>query len=442
MALRSRSRPFRSSLTSFLPFKPEPSAEPGLWRNTDFRLLWIAETISQFGSQIAPVAIPLLAALTLNATPLQMGLLMAAGGIPVLLIGVLAGAWVDRLQRKPLMLISDIGRALTLLAIPIAGWLDMLSIPLLMVVSLLVGTQTVLFNAAYVSFLPLLVRRNELADANGKLYASMSLAQVAGPALAGALVGLITAPIVMLINAFTYLGSGLFIFGIQHDERQDRAIPTRDHLLREVAEGFRALFSSPVLRALSLSSATINLAGWVFLAVYVLYMTETLHLSATGVGLVFAAGGVGSLIGSLLSARLGRAFGAGRTLVWSAVLFGVFGLAVPIAILVPSIALPLVIMAEFLQWMTLIVFNVLALSLRQTRTPNHLMGRVAASNQVLSQGMMPIGSLLGGVIGSAWSVQAALLTGVGGMFLAAAWVIWSPVPSIVQLDVETVDEGD
>ncbi|HYJ12218.1 MAG TPA: MFS transporter, partial [Thermomicrobiales bacterium] len=322
MALRSRSRPFRSSLTSFLQFKPEPSAEPGLWRNTDFRLLWIAETISQFGSQIAPVAIPLLAALTLNATPLQMGLLMAAGGIPVLLIGVLAGAWVDRLQRKPLMLISDIGRALTLLAIPIAAWLDMLSIPLLMVVSLLVGTQTVLFNAAYVSFLPLLVRRHELADANGKLYASMSLAQVAGPALAGALVGLITAPIVMLINAFTYLGSGLFIFGIQHDERQDRAIPTRDHLLREVAEGFRALFSSPVLRALSLSSATINLAGWVFLAVYVLYMTETLHLSATGVGLVFAAGGVGSLIGSLLSARLGHAFGAGRTLVWSAVLFG------------------------------------------------------------------------------------------------------------------------
>jgi MFS family permease len=152
------------------------------------------------------------------------------------------------------------------------------------------------------------------------------------------------------------------------------------------------------------------------------------------VGIVFAAGGVGSLIGSMMSARLGQRFGVGRTLVWSAVLFGVFGLAVPVAIVVPAIALPLIVMAECLQWMTLIVFNVLALSLRQTRTPNHLLGRVAASNQLLSQGMMPIGSLLGGVIGSVWSVQAALLAGVGGMFLAAGWVIRSPVPGIVHLD--------
>ena len=441
MAFRAR----RRSLTSILPFvarSTPPEAENGdLWSNADFRHLWMAESISQFGSHITPVAIPLLAALSLGASPLQMGLLAAASGIPVLLIGLLAGAWVDRLRRKPLMLITDLGRALTLLAIPVASWLDRFSVPLLIVVSLLVGAQTVLFNAAYVSILPSLVRRDQLADANGKLYASMSVAQVAGPALAGSLVGWLTAPVVIAFNALTYLGSGACIRGISHDERQERDGMPRDRLWREVMTGFRALFGSPVLRALALSSATINLAGWVFLAVYVLYMTDTLGLTSAGVGLVFAAGGAGSLVGSVTSGRLGRRFGVGRTIMWSAILFGAFGLAVPVAILVPTIALPMVILAEFLQWLTLVVFNVLALSLRQTRTPNRLLGRVSASNQVLAQGMMPIGSLLGGIIGSAWGVQAALLVGVGGMFLAAGWVIWSPVRSIVTLTGAEDDGG-
>ncbi len=414
-------------------FRPD-SASDSLWHNPNFRQLWMAESISQLGHQITPVAIPLLAALTLGATPFQMGLLTASSGIPVLLFGFVAGAWVDRVRRKPIMLATDIGRALVLMAIPVAALLDVISIPLLIAVSFLVGCQSVLFNAAYVSILPGLVRRDQLADANGKLYASMSVAQVAGPALAGTLVGWLTAPVVIVINALTYLGSGAFIRGIAHDESTTSLAP-RQHILREVSEGFRALIGSSVLRAISFSSATINLAGWVFLAVYVLYMTEDLELSATGVGLVFAAGGVGSLIGSVLAPRCSQRFGIGPTMVWAAILFGVFGLAVPIAIFVPSHALPLVVLAELMQWLTLIVFNVLGLSLRQTLTPNHLLGRVAASSQVLSLGMMPIGSLLGGAIGSIWSVQAALLVGVAGMFVAAAWVIWSPVRSIHTLDI-------
>jgi predicted MFS family arabinose efflux permease len=414
------------------------SAPDSLWSNPAFRHLWIAESISQVGAQISPIAIPLLAALTLGATPFQMGLLSAATGIPVLLFGFIAGAWVDRLRRKPIMLATDIGRALTLLVIPVAALLDLLSIPLLVVVSFVTGAQSVLFNAAYVSILPSLVRRDQLADANGKLYASMSVAQVAGPALAGSLVGLLSAPVVIVFNAVTYIGSGAFINGIPNEERPKRSGTGRSHILREVSDGFMALFGSPVLRAISLSSATINLAGWIFLAVYVLYMTDALKLSASGVGLVFAAGGVGSLIGSILSGRLGQRFGVGRTMVWAAILFGVFGLAVPVAILVPSVALPLVVLAESMQWMTLIVFNVLAISLRQTLTPDHLLGRVAASSQVLSQGMVPIGSLIGGTIGSLFGVQAALLTGVAGMFLAAGWIIWSPVRDIVTLEPTSI----
>lgn len=410
----------------------------GLWGNRDFMNLWGAETVAQFGSQISPVAIPLLAALTLNATPFQMGILTAASGVPVLLIGLIAGAWVDRLRRKPIMMAMDIGRALVLLAIPIAAWLGVLDIPLLIAVSFLVGAQTVVFNAAYVSILPALVQRTEFSDANGKLYSSMSVAQVAGPAAAGSLVALVSAPVVLILNSITYLGSAWFIRRIRTEEAVASDHAER-HLAREMREGFTALFASPVLRAISLSSATINLAGWMFLAVYVLYLTADLGLSATGVGLVFASGGVGALIGSVLAPRVSRRFGVGRTLVWSAVGFGAFGLAVPMAILIPDYALPLVIFAELMQWLTLVVFNVIALSLRQSLTPNRLLGRVAASNQVLAQGTMPIGSFLGGVVGSLVSVQAALLVGVAGMFLAAAWVWFSPAIGIREMPAEPDD---
>lgn len=395
--------------------------------------LWGAETISQFGSQITPVAVPLLAALTLDATPFEMGLLAASSGFPLLVVGFVAGAWVDRLKRRPIMLAMDIGRAVTLLTIPIAALLDHLSIELLMVVSLVVGTQTVFFNAAYASILPLLVGRGQITDANGKLYASMSIAQVAGPALAGSLIALISAPVVILIDAVSFVWSGWFIGRISDAEpAPDRSHADR-HFRREVREGFQTLFASPVLRATTASSATINLAGYLFLAVYVLYMTDDLGLSATGVGLVYAAGGVGSLVGSVTAHRLSRALGVGPTLLWSAVAFGIFGLTVPLAILVPDYALPLVVFAELMQWMALVVFNVLRLSLRQALTPDRLQGRVSASNQVIIGGMQPIGSLLGGVIGSAFGVHVALIVGCAGMFLAAAWVWLSPTVGLIEM---------
>lgn len=402
----------------------------GLWANRDFMNLWGAETVSQLGSQITPVAIPLLAALTLDATPFQMGVLAAASGLPVLVVGFVAGAWVDRLKRRPIMLAMDIGRAITLLAIPFAAVIDALSIELLMIVSLLAGMQTVFFNAAYASILPVLVGRSQLAEANGKLHVSMSVSQVAGPALAGSLVSLVSAPVVILIDAVTFLCSGWFIGRIRVDEPAPARSHDDRHFWREVREGFDTLWASPVLRATTASSATINFSGFLFLAVYVLYMTDDLGLSSTGVGLVYAAGGVGSLIGSLVAPRVAKRFGVGRTIVWSAISFGGFGLLVPLAILVPDHALPLIVVAELIQWMTLVVFHVIRLSVRQSLTPDRLQGRVAASDQVLAGGMQPVGSFLGGVIGSWYGVQTALIVGVIGMFLAAAWVWRSPTASL------------
>ena len=198
----------------------------GLWQSPDFRRLWGAETISQLGSQLTLVVVPLIAALTLDATAFEMGLLTAAGGLPRLLIGLFAGVWVDRLPRRPVLLLTDLGRALTLLAVPLAALVDGLGIELLFAVAFLVGAQSVFFNAAWVAYVPNLVGRAQLADANGKLMASVSVAQVVGPALAGALVALLTAPWVLLLDALSFLWSWLLIQRIRFREPAIEATAT------------------------------------------------------------------------------------------------------------------------------------------------------------------------------------------------------------------------
>jgi predicted MFS family arabinose efflux permease len=415
---------------------------PGsLWQNPDFLHLWTAETISQFGSQISIVAIPLLAVFMLHATPFEMGLLATVGSLPFLLIGLVAGAWVDRLPKRPLMIASDFGRSFLLVLIPVSAALDLLSFWLLLAISFSVGVLSVFFNAAYAALLPRIVRRDQLTPANGRLLGSASIAQVVGPALGGVFVAVVSAPVTMLLNAATFLGSGWFIGKIRFDETTTTAAahPAGRHLGREIREGLRALVASPVLRSITASTAMNNLAGYIFLSVYVLYMTEDLGLSTEGVGLVYAAGGVGALIGSVLASRLTIRFGAGRAIVWSSVAFGAGGVTVPLAILAPGHALPLVVFAEFAQWLALLVFNTNRIALRQALTPDRLQGRVSASSQVLTGGMQPIGSFLGGVIGSVWSVQAALLVGVFGMFLAFLFVWFSPTREIQTLPHEADD---
>ncbi|MBA2276916.1 MAG: MFS transporter [Chloroflexia bacterium] len=408
----------------------------GLWRSPDFLRLWGAETVSQLGSQLTLVVIPLIAALTLNASPLEMGLLTAAGGIPRLLIGLIAGVRVDRLPRRPILILTDVGRALALLAIPIAALFGALGMELLFVVAFLVGVQTVFFNAAWVAFVPHLVGRAGLADANGKLMASMSVAQVVGPALAGSLIALLTAPWVILLDALSFAWSGLLIKRIRTREPAPDRSGRGRRLGQEMREGLGVLVHSPVLRADAGSMATTVFSGYMFLSVYVLYMTENLGLSAGGGGLVFACGGVGALVGAVIAAPLAARFGVGRTIVWSCGLFGVFGLTVPLAIFAPRYALPLVVFAEFAQWLALLVFDVNRVSLRQAMTPDRLQGRVSASSQVLVGGMQPLGALTGGALGSLVGVPVTLVLACVGMFSAVLWLLRSPVRTIEHLPTE------
>jgi predicted MFS family arabinose efflux permease len=401
--------------------------------------LWSGRAVSQLGSQISLVAIPLYAVLALDVTPLEMGILSGAAGVPRLLFGFPAGAWVDRRARRPIMIATNLGQALAVAMIPIAALLGMTSFGLLLAVEVIVGLLQVFFQSAWVPYIPGLVGRRLLPSANSKILASNSVAQVAGPSLAGTLIGIVGGPATIAINAIAYLWSGLRIARIEYREPPPRPHEDGATLLREMRQGLGVLLRSPILRALAGSHATIVLAGWAFLAVYPLYMLNVLDLSPSGVGLIYAAGGVGALLGSLVTTAVIRVLGTGQTIVWSAVLFGLFGLTIPMAVLAPDYALPLVLFAEFAQWLTLVVFEITEGSLRQAVTPDHLLGRIAASDMVLVNGLQPIGALLGGALGQAIGVQAALLIGVAGMFCAGAWVWWSPIRHIGEMPTEPDD---
>ncbi len=381
------------------------------------------------------LALPLLAAITLDASAFEVGALAAAGQAPMVLIGLFAGAWIERRKRRPVLIGADLARAFLLLSIPIAAIFDLLSMPLLYVVAFAVGIFTVFFDVSYMSFLPSLVGRDRLVEANSRLEASASGAQVAGPFIGGVLVGVLTAPFAMLVDAFSFLASALFLRRIETEEPEREPAPHDETIWQQIGNGLRFVGHEPTLRALAGCSAVTNLTGYIFMAVYVIYMNRELGLGSTQIGLVFAAGGVGALIGSLVAGRIAQQFGTGWTLIGAQFGFGATGLLVPLAILVPSIALPLVVAAEFLQWLTLLVYAVNAISLRQAITPDAYLGRVNATFTFVARGMMPIGSLIGGALGGLIGLPMTLVVGEFGMFLAVGWLILSPLRGAVQTPV-------
>jgi predicted MFS family arabinose efflux permease len=300
----------------------------------------------------------------------------------------------------------------------------------LIAVAFLAETFTVFFDIAYLSYIPSLVSRDELVEANSRLEATASGAQVIGPALGGTLVRILGAPVALLVDAFSYIISATLLWRIrtaeETPERSDGSLTLR----REIGQGLRAVWQSPVLRALALSSTVMNLAGFLFLSIYVLYMTRDLGLGADAVGLVFAAGGGGALLGSVAAGPLRSRWGVGRVLLGSQILFGLFGMLVPLAVLIPEAALPLVVAAEFLQWVMVLVFSINAVSLRQSITPDRLLGRVNGTMRFIVWGSRPIGSLLGGYLGGLIGLPMTLVVGAFGMLLAFVPLLVSPIPRL------------
>lgn len=411
-----------------------------LWHHPDFLKLWAGETISLLGSQITYVALPLVAAVTLEASPLEMGLLSAMGTLPILLLSLPAGAWIDRRRRRPILLLSNLGRTLLLAIIPVAAWIDRLDLPLLYVVVLLTGALGVLFDIAYQAFLPSLVRRDALLEGNSKLEISRSIAQVAGPSAGGLLVTLLSAPVAVAFDALSFMASALCIALIRRREPiLERS--ERRQVWRDIGEGLRFVVRDPLLRTIVIVTGLGNLAGGAIFALHILFMTQTLALAPVTIGALLALSGPSALLGALLLGRVARPLGVGRTLVVGSLLFtvGDFCLALAGGPLLLTVAL--LALSQILIGVGSTLYNVTVISLRQTITPDHLLGRVVAGARMVAVGTQPLGALLGGVFGNLLGVRAALLAGACGMLLPLVWLLLSPLSTLREQPMSLVDKA-
>ncbi|HEX3648641.1 MAG TPA: MFS transporter [Pseudonocardiaceae bacterium] len=395
-----------------------------LWRHGDFRRLWLGDTGSQFGEMITNTAAPLLAALVLAATPFQMGLLNAADTAAFLLIGLPAGAWVDRMRRRPLMLGVNVGRAVLLASVPIAWWLGVLTLTQLILVGLFVGGLSVFFDVAYQSYLPSLIGREQLVDGNSKLQASASIAQVSGPALGGGLTQLVGGASAIGVNALTYVWSVLCLLRIRTVEPPVERAPDRN-LRREIAEGLKFVFGNRSLVAIVSCTGTSNLSSGIVGAVGVLVLTRQFHAAAGIVGLLLTGGGVGGVLGALCAGRIATRIGQARTIWLSLALTQPFG--VLIALAGPGWLLTLYGIGWLAYGFGSVVYNVAQVSFRQSICPDRLLGRMNASVRFLVWGTIPLGSLLGGVLGGAIGIHNTLWVGVGGLVLSPLCVVLSPL---------------
>lgn len=395
-----------------------------LWRHRDFVKLWTAQTISVFGDQFTGLAIPLIAALALNATPGQMGILTAVERAPFLVVGLVAGVWVDRLSRRPILIAGDLGRALVLLTIPLAAVAGVLGMFHLYVIGLLVGLLTVFFDVAYQAYLPSLVERRQLVEGNSRLEATRSLASLAGPGVAGVVIQILSAPLAIVLDALSFVVSGGLIGMIRRREpRPDR--PVRSRMMAEVREGLAVVFGNRFLRSIAGCTGTSNFFSSALFTLYILFVTRELGLGPAQIGLIFSLGNVSGLLGALAAGRLGARLGVGPVIVGSALLGGVGFVPVPLA--TPQIAFPLLVLSGLLFSFAVPVYNISQVSLRQAITPLRLQGRMNATMRFLVWGTMPPGGLAGGALGEALGLRPAIAIAAAGGALAFLWVLFSPV---------------
>jgi MFS family permease len=413
-----------------------------LARNPRFLRLWAAETISHFGSSITGIALPFVAITLLQAGPIEVAILNLADFLPFLLIGLLAGALVDRLPRRAVLIGGDLGRAILILTIPLAYLAGILTLPQLIAVGFLVGVLTVFFDVAYQAYLPSLIGREDLVEGNSKLEFSRSAAGLLGPGLGGLLVDLLRAPVAMLVDAASFLASALFLATIKDQDASKAATndapatereseppaPARSSMRREIAEGLRYVFGHPALRTIGAATATSNLFSSIGGAAFMLFAINELQMSPALIGLAFSLGSIGGLAASLVAGPLSTRFGVGRVIVVTVALGGPFEFAVGLGSAgADALNLALIAAAGFAMGGSGTIYNINQVSLRQAITPEAMSGRMNATMRWFVWGTMPIGSIIGGIIGETLGVRAAILIGGAGASLAFIPLLFGPV---------------
>lgn len=405
-----------------------------LWRSRDFRTLWISLTITHFGGQVTFLALPLTAALMLNATPLEMGILTAVEALPYTLFGLFTGVLVDRSRKLPLIIMADVGRGLALLAIPLAAWLGFLSMPVLYVAGFLVGLGGIIGWAAYQVFMTERVGRANLVEANSRIALSDSSAQLIGPGLAGIFIHWLTAPFAILLDAIAFFTSAWMLKSIKPLPSDAPKVVDKDTTVwKDAKEGLRLIRDNPVLRSLAWGLAIWQFLKHMYLAIVILFAARDLALSPGSIGAIWMLGGVGFLIASFWIQNANRRFGVGRVMLGGVLSTGVAWLI--IACLSPGswAGLGLAI-AVFVLDLGAMLFFINYLTLRQSVTPDHLLGRVTSTMIFLSIACAPLGSLTGGALAEAFGLRIPIaVSGIGTLLLTLALAKISPLPSMREL---------
>ncbi|WP_448061861.1 MFS transporter [Cellulomonas hominis] len=400
-----------------------------LARHRNFRQLWVGDALGQFGAQLTMLALPILAVRHLDATEWQMGALSAAETAAFLVIGLPAGAWVDRMRKRRVLILADVVRAAVLAVVVALALTDHASMTLLYVAGLAISAASVFFDIAHQSYVPGLAGLDRVVEGNSKLQATQSVAQVAAPALGGALLRVVSAPVLIGVNVVMYACSAVFVGRIRHTEELP-AVHDRRPLRTEIAEGLRFVVHQPLLRRIVACTSIGNLFGAVTGALTVIYALRVLGLDEAALGTVYSASAVGGLLGALSADRLARWVGEGRIIPVAAVAFVPGAALTPLASVLPVPPQVTLIAGGALFSFAVIAYNVAQVSYRQRLCPPALLGRMNASVRFIVWGTLPLGGLLGGWLGTTLGVVPTLWVAVAGIVVAALPVVLSPLRSM------------
>jgi predicted MFS family arabinose efflux permease len=401
----------------------------GLWRHPDFLKLWAGHTVSLAGSLISRFALPLVAIMTLDASPGEVALIRMADILPGVVLGLVAGVWVDRLRRRPLMIWADIGRAVLLVWIPLAAIFGLLGIWQLFAVVFVAGTLTALFEIANRSYLPTLIAREQLVEGNSKLSASGSVVEVGAFGFAGLLVQILTAPVAMLLDALSFVVSALCLGAIRKPEPPPDPAAHEQSTLAAIREGLRIVWHDPILRAIAGARATAELFLYIWVTMLLVFLTRDLELEPVVFGALFAIGGVCSFFGAIAAGPVQRWLGLGPTLIVTFFISTAALLSVPLAA-GPFLVLVFLVGIQQVSDLPATIFQIHEESLIQTTVPDEALGRVSASLRVISWSAMLGGTILGGVLGEAIGPRMTMLIGAVGSVPAVLWLICSPIRSL------------
>jgi MFS family permease len=398
----------------------------GLWQNPDFMRLWGAQTLSAIGARFTREGLPIIAALTLDASATDLGLLVALSFLPGVLLSPFVGAWIDRTRRRRVLIMADLLRAAALLTLPVMAWFDAITIGQLIGVSAAVATFSMFFQTADNAYLPTLVEQDQLLEGNAKLATTDSLAEIAGPALAGTAIQLLTAPVAILFDALSYLWSAALLASIK---RPEPPLVTGEHapdLWRETGEGLRFVFGHPVLRPMTLCLASLGFFLSLFAPLYILFLVRDLGIQPGLLGFIVALGGISALIGARLAAWAGRRFPLRRLLIGTLLIYSLVICFIPLAQGPLWMAVGALCIAQLFGDGLYVIFATNATVLRQKVTPDALRGREAGTLHLLMGGLGLIAALVAGFTGDWIGIRTVLWIGALGIIASSLWLLALP----------------